>query len=222
MNGVNELHRVCKELYSNNKLGLFARNMTLEDVNNSCNYKPATGEIRFAWYPADTPENELKDISIDGKKYIARKHQSAVTEDINFPRFYNWDDEDGVTHVSKDENDYIELKSYDKPVLTSKTESWYNPSERNETVSNILNGNEEYRSWLVDRRLALYNDKYIACFDIYTVCSNSVDGTFLYASSGWKDERVHGLRPVISFNINRLDISDTTKTGTETAPLEIK
>ena len=32
----------------------------------------------------------------------------------------------------------------------------------------------------------------------------------------------YGLYPVVSFNINRLDISDTTKTGAESAPWEIK
>ena len=53
---------------------------------------------------------------------------------------------------------------------------------------------------------------------VYSDKTNS--GTIFYSN---KDAGFScGLRPVVSFNINRLDISDTTKTGTESAPWEIK
>ena len=41
-NGVDEINRICKELYSNNEYG-FARGMTIEDVNAALNYTPYGG-----------------------------------------------------------------------------------------------------------------------------------------------------------------------------------
>ena len=56
----------------------------------------------------------------------------------------------------------------------------------------------------------------------YTDSEEKIGYAFLLNSNLHTNAACYGLRPVVSFNINRLNISDTTKTGTETAPWEIK
>ena len=59
-------------------------------------------------------------------------------------------------------------------------------------------------------------------FGIYYAQAGSVDARGGYTSNGNVALSPFGVRPVVSFNINRFDISDTTKNGTESAPWEIK
>ena len=42
LHGVEELNRICKELYSNTEKGITARSMTIEDLNKAVGYDPTT------------------------------------------------------------------------------------------------------------------------------------------------------------------------------------
>ena len=76
-------------------------------------------------------------------------------------------------------------------------------------------------AWLASNCVAVNQGDYRVHFDMRYVYSDKTNsGTIFYSN---KDVGFScGLRPVVSFNINRLDISDITKTGTESAPWEIK
>ena len=67
-----------------------------------------------------------------------------------------------------------------------------------------------------------YDEGELASFGLRSVYSGNVGRDYLYTTPGYISFNSLGLRPVVSFNINRIDISDTTKTGAETAPWEIK
>ncbi len=219
--GADELHRLCEKLYSNTDKGLVARSMTIEDLNKACDYTPPTEDeqLRFAWYPADTPDDELKDVEAGGKVYTAKKHGAGVTK----PRFYTWDDASGVTHTAENENDYKELKSANEPVLTSKTWYGYNPGAGNAVINSILGGNETNRGWLASLDVALYLQYERAYFELRHACSDVVGGSYLHNSTAVDTRTLaYGLRPVVQFSAKLLDISDTTKTGSESAPWEIK
>lgn len=61
-----------------------------------------------------------------------------------------------------------------------------------------------------------------AHFDMECVNGEKIEYAFLYNSDANTVATISGLRPVIELNINRLNISDTTKTGSESTPWEIK
>ena len=69
-----------------------------------------------------------------------------------------------------------------------------------------------------------------ACIQLYLMfllkhvllCLGHSGGYALCYSKNVNEAPSFGLCPVVSFNINRLNISDTTKAGTEAAPWEIK
>ncbi len=101
LNGASELNRICEKLYSNTEKGITARSMTMEDLDEVCGYIPSTDLLRYAWYPADTADSDLKDVVAGGHTYTAKKHTASLTSGVEYPRFYNWDDKNGVTHNSK-------------------------------------------------------------------------------------------------------------------------
>ena len=220
--GANELHRLCEKLYSNTDKRLIAKSMTIEDLNKACNYIPSTDNIRYAWYPADTPTSELKPVTAGGKVYMARRHTGNLAEGIDKPRFYTWDDASGVTHTAANVNDYKELKDVSEPILTSRTYYGYNPGNENTIINDILGGDDAHRGCLASHCVYIYSDSDYTFFALNGVFNGSTSSNGLYHSQGYNGEPSFGLRPVVSFNINHLDISDTTKTGAESAPWEIK
>ena len=220
--GANELHRLCEKLYSNSSKSLVAKSMTIEDLNKACDYTPPTDDLRFAWYSADTPTDKLKDVPAGGKVYTAQKHTASLATVVDKPRFYTWDDENGITHTAKDENDYKELKNVSEPILTSKTWYGYNPGADNAVINNILGGNDTNRGWLASSYIDFVYDTGYAIFELRYAYSGHVYGDYLCTSKAYTFAPSYGLRPVVSFNIKRLDISDTTKTGAESAPWKIK
>ena len=185
--------------------------MTIEDLNKACDYTPPTDNIRYAWYPSDTPDDELKPVPAGGKMYTAKKHTASLATGVEYPRFYNWDDKNGVTHQSTNETDYIELKSKDEPALVTQIAYSY---RINATIGDVLKGDTDNKGWLASQYVSLISEPASVQYGLFN-CS-------LFSSYGGRVIPSDGLRPVVSFNINRLDISDTTKTGTESAPWEIK
>ena len=222
--GANELHRLCEKLYSNTSKNLVAKSMTIEDLNKACGYIPPTEneQLRYAWYPADTPDGELKPVEAGGKVYTAKRHTASLAAGIYNPKFYTWDDENGVIHIAKDENDYKELKTVNEPILTSKTYYWYNPQVKNTVVDSILGKTNAEVGYLASPCVNLFEDKDSVNYEIFNALHNHAGSNGLCYSNIAASVPKIGLRPVISFNINRLDISDTTKTGAESASWEIK
>ena len=221
--GANELHRLCEKLYSNTSKSLTAESMTIEDLNKACNYIPPKDNLGYAWYPSNTTDEKLKDIkATNGKVYTAKRHTADLAAGVTKPRFYTWDDENGVTHTSTNENDYNDSITEETPILTSRTYYWYNPKDSNNTINDILGKNENEKGWLASHSVYLKSDNEHAYFVMQYAFYANTAGYGLFSSRGGSDTPSYGLRPVISFNINRLNISDTTKTGSESTPWEIK
>ena len=216
--GANELHRLCEKLYSNTEKGIIARSMTVEDLNKACNYTPPkeNTKLRYAWYPANTSDSDLKDIKIGQNLYKGVKHSSELMNNLIYPRFYNWDDKNGVVHQSKDENDYIELKSKDEPVLITRSIYWYNISELNPIVGDIVNGDYSNRSWLASPYVGLYTDSQysnLTDYSLMTAYTTSINTHSSYYSTGRIGTPRAYIHPVVSFSANLLDISNTLTDG---------
>ena len=220
--GANELHRLCEKLYSNTDKGLVARSMTIEDLNEATGYIEPTDNLRYAWYPADTPDDELEPVEAGGKVYTAKKHTASLATRVNKPRFYTWDDASGVTYTATNENDYKELESKNEPILTSRTWYSYNPGAGNAVINSILGGDETNRGWLASLCVYFYSNDECVAFEVCIAYSGLAAGNSLRNSATSAGASAYGLRPVVQFSAKLLDISDTTKTGTETAPWEIK
>ena len=214
LNGASELNRICEKLYSNDEKGITARSMMVEDLDKACGYIPPTNLMRYAWYPSDTADSDLKDVVAGGHTYTAKKHNANLINGLKYPRFYNWDDENGVTHQSTSETDYIELKSKDEPILITQTIYWYIPNNVNATVGDIINGDEKNRCWLASPFVHLFSDdSLVTNYGLRAACASGV-GVFLSLySNGYVNGYSSGLRPVISISAKLLDVSNTSTDG---------
>ena len=216
LNGASELNRICEKLYSNTEKGITARSMTIEDLDKACGYIPSTDLLRYAWYPADTADSDLKDVTAGGHTYTAKKHTASLASGVEYPRFYNWDDKNGVTHKSTSETDYIELKSKDEPVLITRTMYWYNPSSANAMIGDILKGDEDNRGWLASPFVHLDSVYAYASYGLRAAFTTHVHGYYSVYSTGSVDTPSWGLRPVVSISSKLLNLEETGKGG-ETA-----
>ena len=220
INGVNQINEICQKLYSKNSL--IAKSMTIEDLNFAANMIPSNYENYRAWYFSDVNNNILSDIEIGERIYKAKKHRNDFSNGLKSPRFYAWDDEKGNTHIAESENDYKTINSDTEYVLMTSTYYSYNPGYKNGIINEILKDTENNRSWLASICNTFYDEGELASFGLRSVYSGNIGRDYLYTTTGYISFNSLGLRPVVSFNINRLDISDTTKNGTESAPWEIK
>ena len=216
--GANELHRLCEKLYSSTSKSLVAKSMTIEDLNKACDYTSPTDNIRYAWYANNVTDNELKPVTVGGETYTAKRHTATLAAGVDKPRFYTWDDENGIRHQAANEDDYVELNEKNVFILVTTERAYsYNPSKISEIVGDIL---QENKGWIATPYITdgvaecVYGIRHARASEVYV--NRSTDST------GRKNSPRYGLRPVVSFNINRLNISDTTKTGTEATPWEIK
>ena len=221
-NGVSELHRLCESLYSNAEKGIVARSMTIEDLNTACDYIPSTNLTRWAWYSADTADSDLKDVLAGGHTYTAKKHTASLASGVEYPRFYNWDDKNGVTHQSTSETDYIELKSKEEPVLITQTMYWYTPSDTNAIICDILKGDDTNRGWLASPYVALSSEYANTRYGLRTAYATYVGGDVSVVSTGYVNVPSWGLRPVICISANLLDISNISTDGSASAAWNIK
>ena len=210
-NGVNELHRLCEKLYSNLSNGIIARSITLEDLNKACNYTPMTEseKLRYAWYPGDTQESDLEDIILDGKKYEARKHTTELIN-LKYPTFFNWDDENGVTHKSLNKNDYKNLTNENMPILVTSTMDWYSIKG---VVGDILKGNDLDRGWVASEYVRLHINDDFAIYGLRMVSSEKLSTDNVASSAGAEHEVFGGLHPIIQLAANSLDVSNTSTDG---------
>mgnify|MGYP004684843567 FL=1 len=213
LNGASELNRLCEKMYSNIDKGIIARSMTIEDLDKVCEYISSTELLRYAWYPSDTAEADLKDVVAGGHVYTAKKHQAALVNGVGHPRFYNWDDKNGVTHQSTSETDYIELKSKDQPVLITQILCWYRPSNSNAIIGDILKGDAENNGWLASQYVSLHFEPASVQYGLFTCYASSNDYHNLFSSYGGIATSSSGLRPVVSVSAKLLDVNDTSTNG---------
>ncbi len=212
--GANELNRLCESLYSNADKAITARSMTIEDLDKACGYIPSTDLLRYAWYPVDTADSDLKDVVAGGHTYTAKKHTASLASGVEYPRFYNWDDKNGVTHKSTSEIDYIELKPKDEPVLITKTMYWYNPSGVNATVGDILKGDVDNRGWLASPYVNFYSEYADARYGLRAAYTTNVYVYSSVHSTGYVNSPSWGLRPVVSISAKLIDVGNTSTDGT--------
>ena len=211
--GASELNRICEKLYSNTTKGIIARSMTIEDLDKACGYTPSTDLLRYAWYPSDTSDADLKDVVSGGHTYTAKKHQADLATEVEYPRFYNWDDKSGVTHQSTNEKDYIELKSKDEPVLITRTIRWYNPSSANATIGDMIKGDETNRGWLASSQVHMYYKYSLVSYGLYAVFSTNVGESYSVSSDGNIYSPSYSLWPIVSISAKLLDIGNTSTDG---------
>ena len=207
--GVNELHRLCEKLYSNTTKSLVAKSMTIENLDESVDYKNMNKVDSMAYYSYGT--DKILDVILNNEKYIGIAHGTQIA------RFYTFINTNGIEETVNDELEY-KVPTLEEPVLIKNTFYLYNPKSLNSIVGDILG---ETFGWLGSTDVYIGGD-YVG-FDLrHAKGSTTSDGLILIDSFGRYLTCDYGLRPVVSFNINRLNISDATKTGTETAPWEIK
>ena len=212
LNGASELNRLCEKLYSNTDKGIIARSMTIEDLDKACRHVPTINLERYAWYPGDTSDADLKDVLAGGYLYTAKKHTDSFGGGVEYPRFYNWDDKNGVTHQSTSENDYVELKSKKEPILTTRTMDWYNPSDTSTVIGDMLKGDEMNRGWLASQYVTFIANTYVG-YGLRTAYTTYVYDHALFYSNGVADRHSYGLRPVVSISAKLLEVSDTSTDG---------
>ena len=220
--GANELHRLCEKLYSNTEKGIIARSMTIEDLDKACDYIPSTNLIRYAWYPADTADSDLKDVVAGEHTYTAKKHIASLAGGVEYPRFYNWDDKNGVTHQSTSETDYIELKSKDEPVLITETMYWYNPGDVSAKIGDILKGDYTDKGWIASPFVNLNSEYASTYYGLRTAYATFVRTHYSISSTGNVLTPSFGLRPIISISANLLDISNISTDGSALAAWNIR
>lgn len=223
--GPDELNRICDKLYSAN--GFTARSITIEDLNKACNYTPIAEEdqLRYAWYPSDA--TDIKDVEVKTengiKTYTARKHLPGLATGLSKPQFYVWDDASGVTHTARNENAYNADISAKTPILSSRTWYGYNPGMNNSVINEIIGGNgSTTKCWLASQAVYIHEEFACARFVLRTAYSGGVYGDYLCNSAGYVNSPSYSLHPVVEFSSKLLDMSDTEKNGTASAPWEIK
>ena len=217
--GVSELHRLCEKLYSNNSKNLSAKNMTLEQLDKAAGYNPTVEDKKSAWYTEDVKEEDFKDVTINGKTYIAQIAENRMFDQNLKPRFYTWDDMNGVTHTAANENDYNGSISSTTPVLITFDYNPYYTPQGKQIVNEIMG---DKNGWLATTYVFGNIGVPYASYGIYYNTSYKERYDMFYSNTYGTYTLSYGLRPVVSFNINRIDISDTTKTGTESEPWNIK
>ena len=199
--GVSELHRLCGKLYSNRGKNLIAKSMTIDELNKSLKYKKEDKFNRRVYYPYES--SDTPDVIVNGEKYIGIAHGR------NIAKFYTYDN--SVNGKEETSNDILKYKfpTVNVPVLVTDTFYLYNPSKLNKAIGEIL-GND--MGWLASPTVYIGGD-YVG-YDLRHVSSSTTsDGFLIFDSFDRPRTCTYGLRPVVSFNANKLDVSNTLNNG---------
>ena len=211
--GSSELNKISENLYSNKSLGLIARSMTVEDLNKASGRAVVKDNVRYAWYSSDVTDAEFINVTAGGNLYTAQRHTANLDPEIDKPRFYTWDDSNGVTHTSTSEDDYKELKDGSEPILTSRTYYEYNPGIYNEKINKILGESDASKGWLASTYLGVASAQGCSYFGLRMAYPGRVGVTITYQSFGQSNALRYGVRPVIEIPINRINVEQKDKNG---------
>ena len=211
--GSSELNKISENLYSNKSLGLIARSMTVEDLNKASGRAVVKDNVRYAWYSSDATDAEFINVTAGGNLYTAQRHTANLDSEIDKPRFYTWDDSNGVTHISTSEDDYKELKDGNEPILTSRTYYEYNPGIYNEKINKILGESDASKGWLASTYLGVASAQGCSYFGLRMAYPGRVGVTVTFQSYGQSNALRYGVRPVIEIPINRINVEQKDKNG---------
>jgi len=197
--GVQELNTICKELYSNSKLGLTARCMTVEDANNAFAQKPDNEINRYAYYP--------RGITASGTITYNNNTYTKVTNDWRTSRFYSCDG-GGIESADSNGIKFREPEE-DNPVFVSQTFYKYTVTE-NAVLSDVLG---KSASWLASQ--SVYASNTGAGFGIRNINANGINAEILYDSYANVSTKEYGIHPIIEIDSSKfyVDITDVSKDG---------
>ena len=197
------MDRICKSLYSNKKLGLTARSMTVEDINEIFQKTiPDSGE-KYAFYPRGTVVSGT--IEFEGNEYKKKTNEWRVS------KFYSCDG-GGVTKIDNDGIEYSEPE-VDNPVYVSDTFYNYKLQNANSSINSVLG---TATSWLASK--CVYLSK-TAGFGVRTANSGGVSADILYDTYGNSEKVNYGIHPIveIEYDYYSIDTSDSSKNGSSIA-----
>ena len=191
-NAVEEINRMCKELYGTN-----ARGITIEDVNRALGYTPEGGMyyLNSQYNTTGNLTTKLKDL---GDMWTAIKNNN----DTNYSgKYYDPSNPEGISDNGAALGEY-ELNGYfyaiDSTVGASTGVSQVS-SEISATAKAMIFGSSKtnYRYWLASRGVGAYSD--YACFGPGGV-SNGCAGSYgrLFSSYGSAFGSYFCLRPLVS------------------------
>lgn len=210
VNVAEKLDKLCEDAYSNSAKGLKARSMTIEDLNNACQYSKPIPKTRYAYYLS----TDSGTISQNGNTYVKVKHSDKLYG-ISEPMFYSYDRNNAVMDVATPKK-----LTNDAPIYLTENYYTYNPSNASfvqNTIAGEVLGNGD--GWLASKCVRL--DTNIANFCIYYANANGVDSKFVYSSNGYSYSPILGLHPVVSINSNKLDIGNANSNGSAISPWNI-
>ncbi len=197
-NGVYLLNDICKELYSNNDLGITARSVDLEDIESQMNETGIATRDAYIY---------------NGVQYGSTK--TYIDSYANYPNLYAQEKGSGIdTETVKTSGIEVSDNGYTSPTTETSTkassltvtQTYYNFSNTpanyfkdydggNSTVRDIwFNTGTTY--WLASRFVAC--DSTYAHFGLRFVTGEHLYGYGLFFSSATTYNPAYGLRPVVS------------------------
>ena len=184
-NVVEEINRMCKELYGTN-----ARGMTIEDVNRVLGYTPAGGmyNLNSKWNTTGNLTTKLKDL---GDMWTAIKNNNHNVTDYS-GEYYDPSHPKGINDNGATLGEYV-LDGY-----------WYDVDDVSSNTSIVAkamifgSGETNYGYWLASRGVIAYSDH--ACFVqgcVFGGVAGSYGGSF--SSDGVAEcDGGYYLRPLVS------------------------
>lgn len=225
LNHKNVLDDICKTLYSNTELGVTARSMKLEDLD----YTVSDSTTRYAYYPSNTPTDQLVDKEYNGVTYTAKAHTSSKNSPYNDWTFWEYDHvysgEQKATYtetVTIGDETYNYTYEYAKPIEVEENGSTtYYPVLVSYKRGSATGGNSTARAcigstygWLASSYVRPSTS--YAYFHVRNVYSSGHYNFRLAFSHGDAASGSGGVRPVVSLGSTlKVDISDATRDGNE-------
>lgn len=195
--GVETLNTICKELYSNSKLNLEARSMTIEDANRIFGKKEPDEKIRYAYYPRGTSVSGTDDY--EGNTYM------KVTNEWRTSRFYICDG--GGEDVVDNNGITVKEAKQDKPVFVTQTFYDYKVENVSSELKSILG---DKSSWLASQ--SVLTNKNGAGFGIRTINAEGVNADIVYDSFANVSNIGNAIHPIIEIKSNDFTFDFDSKT----------
>ena len=218
-NGVYVLNDICKELYSNNDLGIAARSVNLDDIENQMSEEGITARDAYIY---------------EGTQYGSTKAYTGSY--ANYPNLYAKEKGSGIDtetvktsgiELSDDGYTSTTTETSSKANSLTVTQTYYNfsntPSnyfkdynENSSTVRDIL-FNTETTYWLASRYVTC--DSTNANFGLRNVSGANLYGRALfYSGTATGANPANRLRPVVSLNLSQIlpctsDVADGIDTS---------
>ena len=191
-NAVDEVNRMCKELYGTN-----ARGMTIEDVNRALGYTPAGGMyyLNDTYNTTSNLTTKLKDL---GDMWTAIKNNNDTS---NSGKYYDPNHPEGISDSGAVLGEY-ELNGYFYAIdstVDAPTGAPQVSSEISATAKAMIFGNSKtnYGYWLASRGVIAYLEyAYFGLGRVSNGYAYSYDS--LFGSIGAARNFFFGLRPLVS------------------------